>query len=113
MLWLVLLPFSFSSRFMRVTAAARPIDTAKIGSRLLFGKSVLLRELGKRRNELGYNVLVRHGCMEKFISSKHLGVVNEDGVGLGQTTVIIFWVAIQVQNKYGCVHSMQELSKSR
>jgi hypothetical protein len=31
----VLCPLSFSSRFMRVTAAARPIDTAKMGSRLL------------------------------------------------------------------------------
>lgn len=35
MLCAVLLPFSFSSRFMRVAAAARPIDKAKMGSRLL------------------------------------------------------------------------------
>jgi hypothetical protein len=32
----VLLPCSFSSRFIRVKAAARPIEMAKMGSRRLF-----------------------------------------------------------------------------
>jgi hypothetical protein len=36
MLCAVLLPVSFSSRFIRVIAAARPIDMAKMGSRRLF-----------------------------------------------------------------------------
>jgi glutamine phosphoribosylpyrophosphate amidotransferase len=51
-----------------------------------------MREPVKRRNELGYNVLVRHDCMERFISSKYLVVVDGDMVGLRRTTVIIFWV---------------------
>jgi hypothetical protein len=34
--WSVVRPFSFSSRLMRVRAAARPIEMAKMGSRDLF-----------------------------------------------------------------------------
>lgn len=37
MLCCVVLPFSFSSRFMRVAAAARPMEMAKMGSRRLEG----------------------------------------------------------------------------
>jgi hypothetical protein len=60
MLCAVLRPFSFSSRFMRVTAAARPIDTAKMGSRLLICGLELHLEPLKNCDELGYDVLVRH-----------------------------------------------------
>jgi hypothetical protein len=61
MLCAVLLPVSFSSRFIRVIAAARPIDMAKMGSRRLFLISGGLRN-SCEGNELGYDKLVRHGC---------------------------------------------------
>jgi hypothetical protein len=73
----VLIPLSFSSRFMRVTAAARPIDMAKMGSRLLSRWSILLYDMASRINELRYDVLVRHGCSGK-VCCTGLEVVEKD-----------------------------------
>ena len=53
MVWLVVLPFSFSSRLMRVTAAPSPMATAKMGSiareMMYVGGAILLFGVARRQ----------------------------------------------------------------
>lgn len=59
--WAVLRPFSFSSRLMRVAAAASPMETAKMGSRRLRSLE-FSRAFARDWERLpGDDVLVRHG----------------------------------------------------